>query len=608
MNAKTKKVVLFVLIVGCLPALLFLPGCGKKAADKSASENVWRRPLFTKIQTLDNGNMNDVYSLLVASQMYEALYDYHYLKRPFEIISNLAQDLPEVSEDKLTYTIRIKQGVMYQDDPCFPEGRGRELKASDFVFAIKRIANMKFNSQIWSDWNGRVVGLDDFREYTKTCENKFAVDYSHKVEGLRALDDYTFQIKLIQPWPQLIYLLATTKTAPTAKEAVDHYGDEIIYHPVGTGPYMLKAWQRGTQIELERNPNWRGGVYPSEGMPEDVENGLLTDAGKPLPFVDRIIFRVIEEFNPAWLMFKQGQFDWMQTFKDNFNEAVNLETFGASEEMIKREIQLIKYDDPSVFWVGFNMQDPVLGKNKPLRKAISRGIDRQDFIDLFFNGVHQVANGMIHPDIPEYNPDIVNTDYAKYDPEESQTLFKEAEVIYGGPIPPLTICIPGADTWSKQAGQYLQKYFKQMGLDLQVDYMDWPTYLDILNKGKHQLFFSGGSPSMPDAIDSLMSYYSKNFGYGGNHYFYSNPEVDAMYEKLLVMFPGPEKNALCHKMEKMILEDCPAVYLNHRVSTVLIHDWFKNYKPHGFSYNLGKYWRIDTEKRSQYQELLKSLK
>lgn len=596
-----------ILSVG-LGCLLLLTGCRKKDSDTAASQNVWRRPLFTKIQTLDPGNMTDAYSLGVASQIFEPLYEYKYLVRPFEMQPLVAEDFPQISEDHLTYTIQIKPGILFQDDPCFPEGKGRELKAEDFVYALKRIANVKYRSPHWSGLDGRIAGLDQFREYTKGFKKELDVDYSTEVEGLKALDSYTLQIKLTKPWPQLTMNLTLPPMAPVAREAVDYYKDDILYHPVGTGPYKLKTWERAFYIELVRNENWRGQLYPSEGAPGDAEAGLLADAGKPLPFTDRLVYRIIEEFQPAWLMFKRGELEWMQTFKDNFNEAVNVDTLTATQSMTDRGIELVIYDDPSVFWLGFNMQDPVLGNNKPLRMAISRAVDRQAMIDLFFNGVHQVAHGIIYPQLAEYDPDIIRQGYSKYDPAEARALVREAEKIHGGPLPALTLDNPGTGVIDRQSGQFLQKYFEEAGLKLQVEYMDWPTYLENINKGKHQLFFSGVGANIPDALGSLEMFGTKYLGYGGNHFFYSNPAYDALLTEAEVAFPGPERTDLFRKMERMVLEEYVAVWINHRTSTVFRQSWFKNYKPNVFTYNTAKYWRIDLDKRNEYKDLLKELK
>ena len=595
------------MIALCL-LLLLTPGCSKKDGEEETNLNVWRRPLFVKIQTLDCGNLSEAFSAAVASNIYETLYDYHYLKRPFEVIPLLAEGFPHISEDELTYTIKIKRGVLFQDDPCFPDGKGRELVAGDFVYALKRIANVKYLSQRWSYFDGKIVGLDEFREYTKQFKKQFDVDYSKEVEGLQAVDDYTVQIKLVKPWPKLQLVLCLPFVAPVAHEAVDYYQEDIIYHPVGTGPYKLKTWQRGVYIELDRNENWRGGVYPSEGTFGDAEEDFLDDSGKPLATIDRIFYRVIEEFQPAWLLFKRGELEWMQTFKDNFSEAVNAATLEATPEMTERGLELVLYDDPTVFWVGFNMQDPVLGSNKPLRKAISRAINREEYNELFFHGVHKIAYGCIPPTMADYDPNIVNTDYAKYDLREARSLVQEAEKIHGDPIPALTLANPGSGVIDRQMGQYMQKTFEKIGLQLKIDYMDGPTYWDTLNKGKHQMFSSGWGPDVPDTLDSLIIFHTKSWGYGSNHFYYSNFEFDRLYDKAESMFPSPERTKLCRRMEQIVLDDYPAAFTSHRVSTVLRQSWFKNYKPHMFSFNNAKYWRIDCKKKSEYKNLLKELK
>ena len=364
-------------------SVFLLPGCSKKDSPDGSEEMVLRYLMPTKMPTLDPGGTRDVYGAVVLGHICEALYTYDYLKRPYVAVAKLAEDLPAISDDLLTYTIKIKKGVQYQDDPCFEGGQGRELKAQDFVYALKRIANLRYPNQNWTNIKEKFVGLDAFRDYTNQFKKELDVDYSYEVEGLRALDDYTLQLKLVKPWPQIIDVLLTdTMATPMPHEAVEYYGTDIIGHPVGTGAYKLKTWRRGVYIELVRNENWRGETYPSEGEPGDLEAGLLADAGKPLPFADRIIWRVIEEEQPAWLLLMRGEFDGMGIPKDNFSEAISPRTMEATEAMKARGIELIRYNDPSVFWIGFNFKDSVLGKNLPLRKALSRAFDREKFNEI----------------------------------------------------------------------------------------------------------------------------------------------------------------------------------------------------------------------------------
>ncbi len=591
-----------------LCCMAFLAGCGRRD-DAEDGQMVLHLALPTKAQTLDCGNMRDVYGMMVGGNIYETLYTYHYLKRPYTVIPLLAEGMPQVSADLLTYTIRIKQGVRFQDDPCFAGGKGRELKADDFVYAIKRIANVKYRSQNWPAFNERIAGLDDFREYTKQFADEWAVDYSADVAGLQALDDYTLQITLTRPWPQLIEsVLSDTSTAPMPKEAVDYYRGNIRNRPVGTGPYRLKTWRRGSYIDLVRNENWRGEVYPSEGEEGDAEAGLLADAGKPIPFADRIIFRIIEEDQPRWLLFMRGELDSSGIPKDNFGQAIDTSGRELTDELRQRGINLSIFVNPSTFWVGFNLKDPVLGSNKPLRKAISLAVDREAMIDLLANGRGLVAHGFFSPGLNSYDDAIADAGFSRYDPQEAKALLKEAEAVHGGTLPTLKLGMPGSDNFSRQYGQFLQKYFTQVGLQLEVDYMDWPTYLGELKNGHLQMFASGVSASVPDAVDFLEMFGTKYFAPGGNTFFYSNPEYDTLLERAQVMLDSPERMELYRKMERMAMADYPAVFTMHQIAYALNHGWYKNIKPHVFSYNVMKYRRIDIEQRDAYKTMLAELK
>jgi len=590
-----------------ITSLLIIAGCDGSASVEEPNEMVLRHVLYTRLKGLDPGNIRDVYSVIVASQIFETLYQYHFLKRPYQLEPLLAEQMPQISNDMLMYTIKIKKGVYFQEDKCFPNRKGRELKAEDFVFSLKRIADIKYLSQNWSIFDNKIVGLDEFREYTKSCRSAEDVDYSRHVEGLTTPDDYTLVIKLKKPWPQLCAALADIATAPVAKEAVDYYGKDIISHPVGTGPFKLNVWRRGSYIELVRNPAFRGELYPSQGEDGDAEAGYLDDAGKRIPFADKVLWTIINERQPAWLLFLQGKVDATVIPKDNFDEVMT-GTGELTPEMKQRNICLKTFRDPSTYWVGFNMADDVLGRNKSLRQAINYAIDRERFIELFFNNRHLVAHGLIPPVMSAYNPQIEEKGYSRYDPERAKELLKEAEKIHGGKLPTLKIAMPGTDTWHRQFGQFLKRNLNAVGLEVEMQYMDRPTYQEKVNTRSAQMFSSGGSASIPDAQDFLSMFYGKYQAPGRNKFNYSNPEFDELYEKAQVLPDSGERRRLYQRMELIALEDCPAALLNHRVAYVLHHDWYKNYKPHAFAYGLSKYRRIDMAKRAAYKELQKKIK
>lgn len=582
----------------------FFSGCAK-SPEKSGDtdEMVLYSALPSKIRGLDPGDIGDVYSALIASQFYECLFQYHYLKRPYELIPMLAEDMPQVSEDGLTYTIKIKQGVYFADDKCFPGGKGRELKAGDFIYAWKRIANIKYLSKNWWVFDSKIVGFDEFREYTKTADD---VDYGRGVEGLQAPDDHTLVIKLKKPWPQIAFLLAHNPTAPMAKEAVDFYGEDIVSHPVGTGPFVLKVWNRGSYIDVVRNANFREEYYPSEGMDGDAEKGFLDDAGKRLPIVDRVVWTLIEEQQPRWLQFLRGRIDTSSIPKDNYGQAIDASR-NLTDDMKSRNIHLETFRNPDTFWMGFNMEDPVVGTNKPLRKAISYAIDREAYIELFWNGRDDAAYGFIPPLMRAYDPAV--KEYGTgFDPDKARRLVKEAEKVHGGKLPTLKYSVGGTDTLSRQICQYHQRALKDVGIEIEMDYMDWPTFQDKVKTKSTQMFSLGWVADYPDVENFLGLFYSKNVSPGINNFNYTSAKFDKIYETVAVMQDCPERKELYRRAEKIIIEDCPAAFINHRVAYILYHDWVLNYKPHVFQYGLAKYRRVDMEKRNAYKKLLKTLR
>lgn len=600
----------FKIIVGVtvLAAVLVLAGCKGKEFDEESGKMVLRHMFAAKIKSFDPIIIQDEYSLNVCSQIFETFYQYHYLKRPCQLVPLLAEGMPEISDDGLTCTVRIKKGIYFQDDACFEGGKGREFRADDFVYGIRRTADIKTLSPNWSHVEDKIVGLDEFRDYTKSCEKAEDVDYSRPIEGLQTPDDYTVVLKLVRPWPQLVdNLMVDVRNAPMAKEAVDYYGKDIVSHPVGTGPYMLKEWRRGSYIELVRNPNFRGEPYPSEGEPGDREAGLLDDAGKMMPFADKVVWTIIEEAQPAWLMFMQGKLDGKTIPKDNWDEAITVNN-EMTEKMEQLGLILLTFKDPSTFYLGFNMQDPVLGENKALRRAISYAIDRDEFNKLFFNGRYDIAHGVIVPIMASYNPEIVNMGYSQYDPEKGKELLKEAEKVHGGKLPVLKLAMQGTSTFYRQFGAFMNRQLNAIGVEVEVEYMDWPTFQAKVNKRDAQMFAGGGGAGIPDAQDFLSSFYSKYWAPGSNHFNYLNPEFDRLYEQTSVMPDSPERRELYRKMELIVLEDCPAAFMDHRVGYVLIHDWYLNYKWHPFAYGLSKYRKVDIEKRAAYKELLKTVK
>lgn len=587
-------------------AATFLIGCGDggtggggKAGGGDGGEKTRYGALAGKVRGLDPMDIGDTYSGAIGANFYETLYDYHYLKRPYEVVPQLADGMPQYSDDQLTVTIKIKPGVYFHDNECFPNGKGRELKAADFVYSWKRLADLKNRSKNWWLIDGRIVGLNEFREYTKGVANKADVDYDREVEGLTAVDDYTLQIKLAEPVPDLLFRLAHTPLSVVAREAVDHYGDRIQNHAVGTGAYVLEKWERGSRIVMARNPNFREELYPSEGAPGDKEKGLLDDAGKPLPLCDKAIIYIIEEDQPYWLQFMSGKLDLAGIPKDAFNKAIN-ENRDLTPEMKKKNISLIKFEDPGTFWLGFNMEDKVLGKNLPLRQAMNLALDREEYVEDFTNRRGIPARSILPPMMKEYNPDL-NSPFTTYNEAMAKQKVAEAKALhqqmYNEPLPPITIDLGGTDTTYRQMGQYYQRAFEKVGLTVEIEYMDWPSVQEKIKTKSSQVFQMGWLADWPDAENFMLLFYGPNESPGANNMNYKNAEVDKLYEQIKTMEPSDERTEILRRIEQMVIDDLPCIPQFHRVAYVLQHPWHLNYKPHVFGYGLTKYYNIDLAAR-----------
>ncbi|HSR88730.1 MAG TPA: ABC transporter substrate-binding protein, partial [Pontiella sp.] len=334
----------------------------------------------SRIRGLDPGISGEVSSSLAISRLYEGLLQYDYLARPYKVIPLLAESMPDISPDGLVYTFRIRKGIYFHDDPCFPDGKGRELTAADFVYSFKRVADVKNASSGFWAFNKRIKGINDFHDASK---GKEPTDYDVPVEGLKALDHYTLQITLTEPYPQLLYILAMHYSFAVPREAVEYYGKSFANHPVGTGPYELVEWRRNSRIEFLRSPKWaetgRVETYPTEGTPEQEAAGLLKDAGLPIPFIDRVVQYVIDDSTTAWMMFLSGQLGVSGISRDNWDAVITGDR-QLSESLEKRDIRLVSSPTLDIYYLGFNMEDPVVGqsadpgqdrRNRKLRQALS---------------------------------------------------------------------------------------------------------------------------------------------------------------------------------------------------------------------------------------------
>jgi len=548
------------------------------------------------VKGLDPINSNDVYSAWAIATSYESLFQYNYLKRPLVVEPLLAESLPQISKDGMTYTIKIKQGVRFTDDPAFPGGKGRELTAQDFIYSWKRLADPTNQSEGFWVFDNRIKGLNEWRDKMGKSQAK----YEDAIEGLEAPDKYTLIIKLKKPYYQLMYQLSAPYTSAVPHEAIEKYGKEILNHTVGTGPYVLSEWIRNSRLTFVRNPSWRGEKFPSEGEPGDREAGLLTDAGKAMPFADKVIFYEVPEDQPRWLKFMKGETDWDEIPKDNYDSAVKDKK--VLPEFAAKGIGLAIETSSDLIYMTLNMVDPFLGKNEFLRKAMNLAFDSDTFQEKFYNGRAINAQSQIPVGLDGYDPDFKNP-YKQYDLEKAKVLLAKAGYPGGKGLPEFEYACPTSAT-ERQMGEYFQQQMATIGINIKVAQFSWSQFLERQKEKKLQIFSYAWVADYPDAENYLQLLYGPNESPGNNGSNYHNKEYDKAYEDAQKLPPGPARLALYKKMRDLFVKDMPWIPELNRFRYQLYHGWIRNFKPHLTVINYLKYIRVDMDKKKALKDKL----
>jgi oligopeptide transport system substrate-binding protein len=555
------------------------------------------------VKHIDPANAFDTFSTELVTNLYEALYQYDYLNETYRLVPLLAADMPKISPDHKTYTIRIKRGVRFHDDPVFPEGKGREVKAQDFVYAIKRLAIPAIQSNGWWLVDGKIQGINAFHDKLVSAPKpEIPKLLMEKVDGIVALDDYTLQIKCVKPYPQLMFALAMSFTAPMAREVVEKYADDrgnLVDKAVGTGAFYLKRWDRGNRIVLERNPNYHEEFYPATGAQQFRKRGLFADAGKPMPFLDRIYISVIKEAQPMWLKFMNGEIDIALIPKDNFSTAITQQV-NLSPNLAARGIRLSVEPGLIFYYVSFNMKDKVVGSSKLLRQAISSAIDRDKWIELFTNG----RGRKMVTALPAGIPDRPKNAALKYDfnLERAKDLLKRAGYPGGKGVPTLRLDMRSADSASRQLGEFFQTQFAQIGLKLEVVYNTFPAFLEKMKNGDLQISYGGWHMDYPDAENVYQLLYGPNQAPGPNDSSFNHPEMNKLYEKMAFMDSGADRAATIERMEAILQEEVPWAFGYYHTDYYLTQPWVLNFRSNDLIQNKFKYIRINTETKNRYRE------
>lgn len=674
---RTGLLALLVLVLtGCTDAAWNDPYPGADAEDNVYYSSFGERPKHLDPARSYSSNEN-----AFLAQIYEPPLQYHFLLRPYRLVplsaaevpvpsyfdadgNRLPEDAPASEIDRSDYLIRIQPGIRFQPHPAlaqdgngryryhalseadlgginrladFPETGSRELTAEDFVYQIKRLAAPWRHSPISGVMSRHIRGFGALAEQLAQSDQqdeleRVAILREARISGVEVLDRHSFKISVEGKYPQFNYWLAMPFFAPMPWEADVFHAQPgmaernivLDWYPIGTGPYMLSENNPNLRMVLERNPNFHGERYPSEGMPEDQTSGILADAGKPIPFIDRAVYSLEKENIPRWNKFLQGYYDASGISSDAFDQAVQIDTQGEpmlTDAMRKQGVELLTSVEPSIFYMGFNMLDPVVGgdsqRARLLRRAISIAVDFEEFISIFINGRGLAAQGPVPAGIfghREGEAGINPFVYTWRDGRAVRRSLDEARVLmeqagYRDGVDQETgrslainyeAVATGPDDRARM--NWIRKQFAKLGIELVIRSTDYNRFQEKIRNGTGQVFMWGWNADYPDPENFLFLLYGPNGKVehqGENAANYANAEFDRLFDTMKFMEDGPQRQAIIDRMIEVARTDAPWVWGFFPKAFSLNHRWLYNAHPNQMANNTLKYRRIDPELRER---------
>ena len=571
------------------------------------SEVVLHLPMSTTgPNSLDPVRGSSTYDNRACGFVYESLLEYEYLHRPFKLKPCLLEEMPESLDNGKRFRFKLKKGIRFHDDPCFPDGKGREVIADDVFYSLKRMADNQNQPKGWWLLKDSIVGFDEYRDQQNEADQ---FDYDVPVEGMVKISDYEFEIRLNEPFYRFIYTLAMFQTAVVPREAVDHYGERFSRHPIGTGPYLLKHWQTASRMTFVRNPTYRLETYPDDpgmnkdgsepypGYQEDVQLGFYDDAGKPLPLNDRVQVTMYVEAQPMWLKFLNREIDYTTTDRNAYEQAFIKRNRRLRQSFVDRGIRSSPVPLLDMIYNGFNMEDPDFGgyedKKKYVRQAISLMYNYDELNAAFYSGQNLIYDGPI-PAGMDGHPENHRApkSYRGLNIQKARKLLAKAGHPDGKGLPPLQF-FTSRQPDSIAMAEMNKRNLAKIGIRMKIESVDFATLSERLREKRAPFFGLAWGSDYPDAENNLQLFYGPYKSPSSNNFNYDRPEFNKLYEEARVMSPCEERTQKYIQMRDMVIEDCPMIGSMARTRNYLNHSHLKNFKPVEVFSNWPKYLNIE---------------
>jgi ABC-type transport system substrate-binding protein len=548
----------------------------------------------------DCARESDEFTGTLCDNIFDSLLQYDHLARPVKLQPRAAAALPEISADGRTYTVRIRPGIHFTPDAAFKDPK-RELVAADYVYSLKRLLDPRVRAQ-WSFLlEGKVVGLDALAAEAKQS-GRF--DYDKPIDGLQAPSRYEFRLRLVEPDYNMLYILAMPATAALAREVVEHYGDAIPEHPVGTGPYKLGLWRRSQLVVLEANPDYREVYFETAGGEDERDARIAAHlAGKRLPLVGRIEITPIEQHQPRWLAFLSREHDYVRPVPVEFIDQA-LPGGHLAPNLARQGLEIRPDEVAWITYTTFNMRDPVVGGYTPekvaLRRAMSLAYPIHEEIAIIYKNQAMKVDSPIAPGMAGYTPETSPT--LEYSPAKAKALLDMfgyvdrdgdgfREMPDGSPL-----AIDQGSTPEQRARERNKLWSRAMadvGIRMTFNKVEkLPDLRKQAQLGKVQSLTYGWIADYPDGENFLQLFWSKSIG-GANYSLFNHPEYDRLYEKVKTMPDSPERTALYRRMVHILWVYNPWRVNSLLNNTILIHPWVIGYKKHPFQHEPFRYLDVD---------------
>ena len=583
--------------------------CISLAADAADLRKIVRTPVQSAEKGFDCVWESDEMTGTLCDNIFDSLLQYDHLARPIKLQPRAAWALPEISADGKTYTIKLKRGITFTDDPAF-KGKKRELVTGDYVYSIKRMLDPKIKAQWQFLVDGKLQGGD---ELVAEAKKTGSFNYDKPIAGLEAPDPYTLIIRLTAPDYNLNYILTMPATSAVAREVVEFYGAGFGEHPVGTGPYRLKDWRRASRVVLEANPDYREEYFESAGS-DDPRDALIMAhlKGKRIPLVGRLEIYPVEEEQPRWLAFLNDDYDYIRPIPTPFIDTA-MPGGKLAPNLAKRGMTTRPDEVAWITYTSFNMNEMIDGKPNvlggytadkiALRRAISMAYPVEEEINIVeknqvIKAWSPIAEGMAgftdeRTPTLEYNPAKAKAlldmyGYVDKDGDGWRDLPDGSPLVIDQGTTP--------DQRARSRNELWRRAMDAIGIRMTFDKVEkMPELRKQAQNGRVQMMTYGWIADYPDGENFLQLFWSKSIG-GANYTMFALPEFDKLYEKIKTMPDSPERTAIYRRMVHMLWVYNPWRVNTLKQGTVLIQPWLLGYKKHPFGHAPWRYLDIDLNK------------